>query len=82
MSSLLVSDLTKRYKGVTPEALSNILNPILLPIKSLDKTIFKVAGQTHYRATFEIEITSENETILQIGRTGKFIPSSFLTDGA
>lgn len=81
MSSLLVSDLTKRYKGVTPEALSNILNPILLPIKSLDKTIFKVTGQTHHRATFEIEITAENETILQIGRTGKFIPSSFLVDG-
>lgn len=81
MSNLLVSDLTKRYKGVTPQALSNILNPILLPISSLDKTIFKVTGQTHYRATFEINITPENETILQIGRTGKFIPSSFLTDG-
>lgn len=81
MSRLLISDLTKRYKGVTPEALANILNPILLPIKRLDKKVFKISGQSHYRASFEIEINKENETILQIGRTGKFIPSSFLDGG-
>lgn len=77
----MVADLSRRYKGITPEALENILNPLLLPISRIDRTIFKLPNQSHYRATFEIDITPANETILQVGRTGKFIDSGFLSHG-
>jgi len=33
--------IMQRYGGSTPEAFVEVLCPILVPIKSLDKTIFK-----------------------------------------
>lgn len=77
----ILGNLTKRYGQVEPEALESILVPMLIPISSLTKTIFKEPGQGHYRASFEIPITDENISLLQRGRTGKFIPKSFATKG-
>jgi hypothetical protein len=51
-------------------------------MESLDKTIKKLPGQSHYRASFTARITEENQTVLQVGRTGKFIPSSSSVGGA
>jgi hypothetical protein len=70
--------LTRRY-GVTPEALVAVLCPILMPIKSLDKTIIKLAGQNHWRATFTAQITAENRSVVARGRTGKFVPALYGT---
>lgn len=69
--------ISKRYQGVTPDALIAVLCPLLVPIRTLDKTIIKLEKQSHYRASFTIEITKENKSVLQVGRTGKFIPEAF-----
>lgn len=74
----LFQTLAKRYAGATPEALMAVMCPLLIPIKKLDKSIKKLEGQGHYRATFWVELTDQNETIIQVGRTGKFVPSSYL----
>jgi hypothetical protein len=68
--------LTRRYTA-EPEALIAVLCPLLIPIATLDKTIFVVPGQGHARATFTIRLTSENEGVLVRGRTGKFVPASY-----
>lgn len=70
--------LTRRY-GVTPEALVAVLCPILVPITSLDKTIVKLPGQNHWRATFPAQITPENRGVVARGRTGKFVPALYGT---
>lgn len=77
----LFATLTKRYLGATTEALMAVMCPLLIPIKSLDKTIVKLQEQGHFRATFTIEITEQNEAVIQIGRTGKFVPASYLSGG-
>ncbi len=59
-----------------------VLCPLHVTIASLDKTIVRLAGQAHYRASFTIEITPGNEEVLVVGRTGKFISSSHLTGAA
>lgn len=77
----LVQALSQRYVGVAPEALMAVMCPLLIPIHELDKTVTKNVGQSHYRATFRIKITEQNETVIQVGRTGKFVPSSYLNGG-
>ena len=72
-----IDSLTRRYNGTSLDALSAVLCPLLIPIYSLDKKIFKLDGETHYRASFTVRVSDENRTILQRGRTGKFVPGSF-----
>jgi hypothetical protein len=68
--------LTRRYKA-EPEALIAVLCPLLVPIHTLDKTIFIVDGQSHARASFTVKLNDETRGILVRGRTGKFVPSSY-----
>lgn len=68
--------LTHRYMA-DPEALVAVLCPLLVPIRSLDKTVFVAPGESHARATFTVELTEENEGVLVRGRTGKFVPGSY-----
>jgi len=77
----LFERLTKRYGGVTPQALESILCPVLIPIRTLDKAILKVAGQSHYRASFSIAIDKECKGLVVPGRTGKFVPKSYREGG-
>ncbi|MEO9336057.1 hypothetical protein ABFT80_01295 [Mesorhizobium sp. SB112] len=70
--------LTRRY-SVSPEALSAVLCPILIPIKSIDKRIFKSPGEGHWRAMFTAEITDQNRGVITRGRTGKFVPALYGT---
>lgn len=68
--------LTRRYDA-SAEALVAVLCPLLIPLRSLDKTVHKVPGQSHYRATFSIGINDENWSVVQRGRTGKFVPAGY-----
>jgi len=77
----LFERLTKRYGDVTPDALESILCPVLIPIRTLDKTIIKVAGQGHYRASFTIKIDKDCEDLIVPGRTGKFVPKAHKDGG-
>ena len=77
----LFERLTRRYGGATPEAIEGILCPVLIPIRSLDKAIFKIQGQPHWRASFTIEIDRECEDLVVPGRTGKFVPNSYEAGG-
>lgn len=74
-------ELTKRYTGADPDAFLAVLCPILVPIHTLDKTIVKLPGQSHYRASFSIRLTGENRVAVQRGRTGKFVPASYVNGG-
>lgn len=76
-----VDDLTRRYGGSTLDSFVAVLCPTLIPIKALDKTIKKLPGQSHFRASFTVGITEENRGILQRGRTGKFVPGDFALGG-
>ena len=73
----LFERLTKRYGGATPEAMEAILCPVLIPIRTLDKAIFKLPEQNHWRASFTIVIDEECEDLVVPGRTGKFVPNSY-----
>lgn len=55
-----------------------VLCPLLIPIAELDRTIVKLPGQGHYRASFKVRITDENRVVLQRGRTGKFVPHAYV----
>lgn len=77
----LFERLTKRYGGTTAEALEGILCPMLIPIRTLDKAIFKIPGQPHWRASFTIAITEEWADLIVPGRTGKFVPNSYKGGG-
>ena len=77
----LFERLTKRYGNVTPKALESILCPVLIPIHALDKTIHKVAGQSHYRASFTIKIDADCEDLVAPGRTGKFVSKAYKDGG-
>ena len=70
--------LAGRYRGADPDALIGILCPILIPIRSLDKTIIKIPGQTHYRASFTVSLTDSNQELLVRGRTGKFVSREYI----
>jgi hypothetical protein len=73
--------LTRRYGEVTPDALESILCPVLIPIRSMDKSVTRVPGQSHYRGGFTVAVTSENQALLVPGRTGKFVPKSYVLGG-
>lgn len=68
--------LTRRYMA-EPEALIAVLCPLLIPIRTLDKTIQILPGQTHARASFTVQLTEENSGVLVRGRTGKFVPGNY-----
>jgi hypothetical protein len=70
--------LTRRYGQIEPEALIRVLCPLHVPIATLDKTVFKEHGQSHWRASFTARITDESRGVLAVGRTGKFIPKAHL----
>ncbi len=74
--------LTKRYGGVSLEALTSVLSPALIPLHSLDLTIRRLPGQSHYRASFSIAVTDEINTLIVPGRTGKFVPASYVDGGS
>ena len=77
----LFERLTRRYGAITPEALESVLSPVLIPIRSLDKTIFRATGQSHYRGSFTVSIDPQCEALLAAGRTGKFVPRSYVDGG-
>lgn len=77
----LFERLTKRYGGATSEAMESILCPVLIPIRTLDKAIYKILGQPHWRASFTIGIDDECEELIVPGRTGKFVPNSYRDGG-
>ena len=77
----LFKRISKRYNNVGPEALESVLCPVLIPIKSLDKKVYKLKGQSHYRASFEIDIRPEWTQLMQRGVTGKFVPESLASGG-
>jgi hypothetical protein len=69
----------RRYGGSTPEAFQAVLSPLLIPIRSLEKTVLRLPGQNHYRASFTVAIDNTNRSVLTRGRTGKFVPAAFLS---
>ena len=73
--------LMRRYTGSTPESFVNVLCPMLIPIRSIEQEIQKLPSQSHYRASFSVQITDENKSILCRGRTGKFVPGIFADGG-
>ena len=72
--------LIRRYSGSSIESLIAVLCPLLIPIQSLDKCVFKAEGQSHFRASFTVKVTDENRVVLQRGKTGKFVPAGFGVD--
>jgi hypothetical protein len=68
--------LTRRYTA-EPEALIAVLCPLLVPIRTVDKRIFVVEGQSHARATFTVQLADDNIGALVRGRTGKFVPAAY-----
>ena len=77
----LFERLTKRYGGATPEAIESILCPLLIPIQTLDKTIIKIKGQKHHRASFTIALDSNCEDLIAPGCTGKFVSRAYKDGG-
>lgn len=75
--------IMRRYgEGATPEAFVAVLCPLLVPVEKLDKKVFKVPGQSHWRASFTMRLTPENRGVLVRGRTGKFVPGDYGAQGA
>lgn len=72
----LLSTLSKRYGQLDPSELEAVLVPLLVPIKSIDPTVEKVGAL--WRATFTIDLTEENSSFIVVGRTGKFVPGSYV----
>jgi len=81
-SKSLFDKIRKRYGDVEPEALEAILTPILIPITELDKTVIKLKGQSHWRASFTIEIHDIWAPLMMRGTTGKFVPASYAAGGS
>lgn len=79
--SRIYAAVSQRYGGVTPEGLLAVLNPLLIPISSLDKTIVKLPEQTHWRASFEVHLQAEWDEVAVPGTTGKFIPKEVKDGG-
>lgn len=77
----LFKRLTKRYGGATPESLESVLCPVLIPIRTLDKTIIRIEGQKHYRASFSIALDKSCEDLIAPGCTGKFVPRAYKEGG-
>lgn len=72
------NDLCKRYHGMTVDSLRHILCPMLIPVRKIDKKVFKISGQQHWRASFEIEIRDTYSELMTVGRTGKFVPGAYV----
>lgn len=70
--------LLRRYGGATAESLAAVLCPLLVPIASLDRAIQKLAGESHYRATFTAKVTNECRGVLRRGCTGKFVSGDYV----
>ncbi len=70
--------IKKRYGDIEPRALEAVLAPIAIPIKDFDKSVIKIEGQSHWRATFRIDINNSNIQFMQRGMTGKFVPQSYV----
>lgn len=68
--------LTRRYQA-DPESLVAVLSPLMVPVRSLDKTVIKIDGQSHWRASFTVAITPESAGVIIRGRTGKFVPAAY-----
>ena len=73
--------LLQRYGDIEQEAITAVLTPQLVEINSIDKNVFKINGQTHYRASFTVAITESNIELMQRGMTGKFVPQNFAEGG-
>jgi hypothetical protein len=73
--------IAKRYGNVSPEVLSKVLSPMLIPINQIDKEVKKEQGQKHFRALFTLRITEQNRELMTVGRTGKFVPQSYVQGG-
>jgi len=78
VTEMTLQDLARRYRGATPESLVAVLCPLLIPIESINPEVHRLPGQTHWRASFTVPITSENEEVLQRGCTGKFVPRAYV----
>lgn len=65
----LRQSLDNCYGNASDQALSAILQPVQIPICSIDKTIVKLYGHAHWRAHFEVPC---NEHIV-LGCRGKFL---------
>lgn len=72
--------IRKRYGDVEPEALIAVLSPVVIPLKDINKTIYKESGQKHWRATFRIDIEDEWRQMMQRGMTGKFVPREYVEE--
>lgn len=70
--------LMRRYAGATPEALAAVLCPLLIPIAEIDPSVVKLPGEAHYRASFKLKIDAANESVVERGRTGKFVPGAYV----
>lgn len=68
------AELSRRYEGATLEAIAAVLCPLLIPIDTLDKAVFRNPGEKHWRASFTVKLTDENRSVMVRGRTGKFVP--------
>lgn len=77
----LFEELTSRYKGADPQALVRVLCPILIPIHTLGKEIFRLQGQSHYRASFSVVVDEASQELIIRGRTGKFVPREYAEGG-
>lgn len=77
----LFEQIGRRYGTVDVEALESVLCPALIPISSIDPTVFKQAGQSHWRASFTLDLVPQFAPLIVPGRTGKFVPSDILEGG-
>lgn len=77
----ILKRITHRYGLHDPWALERVLSPRLIPIKTLDKAIFKSPEGGPWRATFSIDIQEDWQELMQPGRTGKFVPGAHVTGG-
>lgn len=75
----LYRTLIRRYGDIQPEALIKVLCPLHVDIENLDKRVFKVPGQSHWRASFTTIVNEESRGAITVGRTGKFVPRAHLS---
>ena len=77
----LFQTIARRYGHIDVSALESVLCPALIPISSIDPEIRKEPGQSHWRASFEVERSAQFDSLLVPGRTGKFVPGDILGGG-
>ena len=74
--------LTRRYGDVSPDDLLKVIVPLHVPMLSLDKTIHKIPGQNHWRASFTAPINEHTRPALTPGVTGKFVSAAHVSGHA